>query len=114
MSEGLSYTPRMGGMARADHHKSKRHGNATKPSTELVRKARERGADGTLPADSRFLRSDVWLPLPGPAPVALELASGCKWPINHQPPYTFCNHPISAGSYCATHAAKSKPERNEL
>lgn len=30
-------------------------------------------------------------------------AATCKWPYGDNPPFVFCGHPVSAGSYCQGH-----------
>lgn len=82
--------------------KPKQHGNAGKPATHVIRRAR--GDDGALMPDSRLLTSPCWDPLPGTTPVALEDRTGCAWPVTRDSPHLFCNGPKMPGKpYCRHH-----------
>lgn len=102
-------------------HKPKQHGNANKPSTETLRKARDRGPDGTMPAESRYLRSEAWQPAPGQHPIPItKLAEGtCKWPLGVDRVEGFCGHTTEEDergrkrSYCPRHHRRSVDRRIE-
>lgn len=72
------------------------------------------------PSENRFLRSDAWLPLPGPAPIAITdlTMNTCRWPIG-DPLIGFCGHhtmPDPRGGnrpYCEAHTKRSMPTRSE-
>lgn len=84
---------------------------------QVIAAARARSVDGTLPADSKHLRSDAWLPLAGSFPVPLEVRTGCCWPCSEKAPHVFCNEPIPDGSkrpYCAVHMKRYHSPREAL
>lgn len=89
-------------------------GRRTAPASRLERTNEFRRAmgwaetEGRPSRNPRVMYSSVWLPLAGSSPVSLEDVTGCRWPIGHTPPFTFCNQPIHAGSYCAAHDARSR------
>lgn len=84
----------------------KRHGNYGGINNKTRAKIAE-ARDGTAQQqDSRFLRSEAWLPLPGSVPVPLETRTGCCWPCSDTTPHLFCNEPVPSGSkrpYCPDH-----------
>lgn len=83
----------------------KRHGNYGGINNKTRAKIAE-ARDGTAQQqDSRFLRSEAWLPLPGSTPVPLGTRTGCCWPVTDKPPHLFCNQTIESGKYpyCPDH-----------
>ena len=100
----LVYTPRMGGIQRGD---KRRLNNKERTKIALAR-------DGEKPApeprgDGKWLRSDVWKPLPNSKPVGLMERTGCAWPLSEG---LFCNEPIIAGRlpYCTEHLKHYRPK----
>jgi hypothetical protein len=62
---------------------------------------------GLPPINKKVLKGAAWEALPGTSPVALEAATGCRWPIGEESPFTFCNAPAE-GVYCAVHREMSR------
>jgi hypothetical protein len=98
---------------------ARRHGNADKPATHVVARARsaslrepfmplDRPAPSSKPAWQP--KAQVWAQLPDTTPVALGAVTGCRWPIGNALPFLFCNATTAGGSYCAAHAEMSKPK----
>lgn len=99
----LVYTPRMGGIQRGD---KRRLNNKERTKIALAR-------DGEKPApeprgDGKWLRSDVWKPLPNSKPVGLMERTGCCWPVDN----LYCNEPIISGRlpYCTEHLKHYRPK----
>lgn len=96
-----------------------------------VRKPRKPKAQRVPPAIAKpvaepedapaILKSAIWRDLPGTAPVPLEQATGCKWPVEmpgREHEHLFCNEPIHPEGarphvYCLAHrhVAHPKPDR---
>lgn len=95
----LVYTPRMGGIQRGD-----KRGLNNKERTKIAL-----ARDGEKPApeprgDGKWLRSDVWKPLPNSKPVGLMEGTGCAWSVGNTLPQQFCNLPtIGRSCYCEQH-----------
>lgn len=108
-------------------------GTAGRVETATVDRRRDNGAHPLAagaagPEAQRLLKSEVWLPLPGRAPVPLGQLEkhGCKWPVNYparsdpgqplggtgdprEPGFGFCGLPQEheRTSYCAVHRRAS-------
>lgn len=108
-----SLCSREGGM-----NHTKRHGNADKPATHVVARARSASLRepfiGDRPPPSSkpawHPKADVWAPLPGTTPVPLIDVTGCRWQVSTDGPALFCNAPRADGSWCKTHKILSKPK----
>lgn len=53
----------------------------------------------------RTISAKAWTALPGSSPIAIEdHKEGCRWPINDDLPFLYCNEALHEGSsYCAAH-----------
>lgn len=63
--------------------------------------------------DWKPARADVWDAVEGSAPIAIEHhTNGCRWPINADLPFFFCNSAVREGSsYCPHHHAIAYREK---